>query len=87
MPTATLRRVGGSVMVAVPPDYLKHTGLGPNEVVAWEIEGNRLVMHPTTTVRPRYTLAELLAQCDRTKRRSQSDRDWTSGRAVGRELI
>ena len=49
MPTATLRRVGGSVMVAVPPDYLTQTGLGPNEVVAWEIEGNRLVMHPTTS--------------------------------------
>jgi antitoxin component of MazEF toxin-antitoxin module len=51
MPTATLRRVGGSVMVAVPRDYLTQTGLGPNGVVAWEI-GNRLVMHPTT-VRPR----------------------------------
>ncbi len=86
MSTATLRRVGGSVMVAVPPDYLTQTELGPNEVVAWEIEGNRLVMHPTT-VRPRYTLAGLLAQCDRTKRRSKSDRDWTSGGGVGRELI
>ena len=86
MPTATLRRVGGSVMVAVPPDYLARTGLGPDEVVAWEIDGNRLVMCPTT-IRPRYTLAELLAQCDRPARRPKSGRDWTAGKAVGRELI
>ena len=86
MPTATLRRVGGSVMVAVPPDYLARTGLGPDEVVAWEIDGNRLVMHPTA-VRPRYTLTELLVQCGGKQRRASSDRDWTAGRAVGRELI
>ena len=42
VPTATLRRVGGSVMVAVPPDYLARTGLGPDEVVTWEIDGNQL---------------------------------------------
>ena len=44
MPTATLRRVGGSVMVAVPPDYLARTGLGPDEVATWEIDGNQLVI-------------------------------------------
>ncbi len=86
MPTATLRRVGGSVMVALPPDYLTRTGLGPSQVIAWEIDGNHLVMRPAT-VRPRYTLAELLAQCDRKKRRAKSDRQWTAGHAVGRELI
>jgi antitoxin ChpS len=86
MPRATLRRVGGSVMVAVPPDYLTRTGLGADEVVTWEIDGNRLVMCPTT-IRPHYTLAELLAQCDRSARRTKTDRDWTTGEAVGRELI
>ena len=86
MPTATLRRVGGSVMVAVPPDYLARTGLGPDEVVTWEIDGNQLVMRPTVA-RPHYTLAELLAQCDRTKPRSRRDREWTTGVSVGRELI
>jgi antitoxin ChpS len=86
MPTANLRRVGGSVMVAVPPAYLEHTGLGPNAPVAWEIEGDRLIMRPAAT-RPRYTLAELLAQCDQRKRRPRSDADWTSGGPVGRELI
>jgi antitoxin ChpS len=86
MPTATLRRVGGSVMVAVPPDYLARTGLGPDEVVAWEIDGDRLVMHPTA-VRPRYSLAVLLAQCDGKQRRTKTDRGWITGEAVGRELI
>ena len=55
-------------------------------IVAWEIEGNCLVMRPKSA-RPRYTLAELLAQCDRTRRRDRSDRDWTDSPPVGRELI
>ena len=86
MPTATLRRVGGSVMVAVPRDYLAPTGLGPEAVVTWEIEGNGLVTPPSMP-RPPYTLAELLAQCDTSKRRSKSDDEWTTGPAVGREVV
>jgi antitoxin ChpS len=73
-------------MVAVPSEYLKRTGLGPNAPVAWEIEGDRLIMRPAS-VRPHYTLAELLAQCDRRKRRPRSDAGWTAGAPVGRELI
>ena len=73
-------------MVAVPPDYLAQAGLGPNAVVTWEIADNGLVMRPKTS-RPRYTLAELLAQCDRKKRRAKTERAWTAGGPVGRELI
>jgi len=86
MPTATLRRVGGSIMVAVPPDYLARTGLGPDRLVTWAIEGNNLVMHPDGG-RPRYTLAELLTQCDSSKPRPRSDRAWTTSGPKGRELI
>ncbi len=86
MATANFRRVGGSVMVAVPPAYLERTGLSPNASVVWEIEGDRLVMRPALA-RPRYTLAELLAQCDRRKRRPKSDAEWTASGPVGRELI
>lgn len=86
MPTATLRRVGGSVMVAVPPDYLAQAGLGPDAVVTWEIDGDRLVMQPRVS-RPRYTLAELLAQSVKSGRRDKADRDWSGGGPVGRELI
>jgi antitoxin ChpS len=73
-------------MVALPRDYLAQTGLGPEAVVIWEIEGNGLVMRPIA-VRPRYTLAELLAQCDTSKRRSKSDQKWTTSRPIGHELI
>ena len=86
MPTSTLRRVGGSVMVAVPPGYLARTGLGADKVVSWEIEGNSLIMRPQGG-RPRYTLAELLDQCDRSRPRPRSDRPWTAGGPKGRELI
>jgi antitoxin ChpS len=86
MATATLRRVGGSVMVAVPPDYLARTGLGPDKTVTWVIDGSSLVLRPAAA-RLRYTLAELLAECEKSKPRRRSDSEWTAGRAVGRELI
>jgi antitoxin ChpS len=37
--------------------------------------------------RRRYTLDELLAQCDRKARRGRKEREWLRGRRVGGELI
>jgi hypothetical protein len=40
-------------------------------------------------LRPRYTLNELLAQCDPKPkpRRTKEDREWLADKPVGRELI
>ena len=60
--SAILRKVGGSVMLAIPPALLAVTRLSAGRHIAISVEGSRLVIE--TQERPRYALDELLAQCD-----------------------
>jgi antitoxin ChpS len=85
MHTTNLRKVGGSVMLAVPPALLDILQLQPGAKVGIAVESGRLIVEPRR--RPRYTLDELLAQCDPKARRSKQERDWASGKRVGGELI
>jgi antitoxin ChpS len=83
--TAILRKVGGSVMLAIPPALLDVTKLSAGRRVAVFIEGDRLVIEPQE--RPRYSLDELLAQCDRSAPLSAADREWLESNPVGHELL
>ena len=85
MHTTNLRKVGGSVMLAVPPAILDLLRLEAGDTVALEIDGERLVVEPRN--KPHYTLAELLESSDYSPRRSRKDRDWTAGTGVGREIL
>jgi len=89
MHTTNLRKVGGSVMLAVPPALLNILQLEPGAKVGVAVESGRLIVEARP--RPRYTLAELLAQCDPKargpKQRSKRDREWLRSKPVGRELI
>ena len=85
MPVATLRKVGGSVMLTVPPAILDLLNLRPGATLDVEVDGGRVVMQPR--VRPRYTLDELLAQCDASAEPTAEDRAWTAGAAMGSELL
>ena len=85
MHTTHLRKVGGSVMLAVPRAVLGVLGLRPGAKVELAIERGRLVVEPPK--RPRYTLDELLAQCDSKTRRTKEEREWLANKPVGRELI
>jgi len=85
MHTTNLRKVGGSVMLAVPPALLDILRLRPGVQVGIAIEGGRLVVEPQQ--RPRYTLAELLAQCNPKAARSKEERDWLSGKPAGAEIL
>jgi antitoxin ChpS len=89
MHTTNLRKVGGSVMLAVPPALLDVLQLQPGARVGIAVERGRLVVEPRQ--RPRYTLNELLAQCDPKARRSKQgpkqERDWLNSKPVGGELI
>ena len=49
------------------------------------IEDGRLIVAPR--VRPRYTLDELLAQCDEDSVVSVDDRSWLDSSPVGKELL
>lgn len=82
---ARLRKVGGSVMLAIPPALLDALDLSPDEPVALTIKAGRLVVEPEP--RSRYSLDELIAQCDAKARRSADDREWVKGARAGRELL
>jgi antitoxin ChpS len=85
MHTTHLRKVGGSVMLAVPPALLDILDLQPGARVGIAIEGGRLVVEPQQ--RRRYTLDELLAQCDPKAPRPKQEREWLESKPVGREPI
>lgn len=85
MHTVQLRKVGGSVMLSVPPAILEQLGLGPGETVGMGVEAGRLIIEPAR--KPRYSLEELLAQCDPSAEPSEEDFAWAAEGPVGRELI
>jgi antitoxin ChpS len=85
MHITNLRKVGGSVMLAVPPALLDILQLQPGAKVGIAVKKGRLVVEPQP--RPRYTLDELLAKCDAKALRSKEERDWLAGRPAGGELI
>jgi antitoxin ChpS len=85
MHTTKLRKVGGSVMLAVPPALLHILHLHPGAKVGIAVESGRLIVEPQQ--RPRYNLEELLAQCNPKARRSKSEREWLDSKPVGGELI
>ena len=85
MHKTSLRKVGGSIMLAVPPALLDLLHLRPGAKVALAVRSGRLVVEPQQ--RPRYTLAELLAQCNRKARRSKEEREWLADKPTGGELI
>ena len=88
MHTTNLRKVGGSVMLAVPPALLDVLRLRPGTKVGIAIESGRLVIRPQNEgKRPSYTLDELLAQCNVKAARSRSERAWVTDKPVGGELI
>ena len=90
MHTTNLRKVGGSIMLSIPPALLDILQLQPGATVGIAIENGRIVVEAQK--RRRYTLKELLAKCDskgprpRGKTRKE-DQEWLAGKPVGGELI
>ena len=85
MHTTHLRKVGGSVMLAVPPALLDILHLRPGAKVGIAVERGRLVVKPQK--RPRYTLDELLALCNPKAKSSNEEREWLKDKPIGGELI
>jgi antitoxin ChpS len=56
-----------------------------NQKVGVSILDGRIIVEPK--VKPRYTLGELLAQCDLDEPISAEDREWLDAMPVGREEI
>ena len=85
MLTTKLRKVGGSVMMTVPPAVLDMLRLQADATVSLAVEGERLIVELPR--KPHYALDELLSQCDSSVPLPQEDRDWLDSAPIGRELL
>ena len=85
MHSTNLRKVGGSVMLAVPPALLDILNLQAGATVGIAVERGRIVVEPQR--RRRYALNELLAQCDPRARRGKAERECLDSKPVGGELV
>jgi antitoxin ChpS len=85
MHTTHLRKVGGSVMLPVPPALLKQLALTSDSIVELSIDDGFLMIRPN--VAPSYTLNELLAASDYDQPLSEETREWIDSKPIGRELL
>lgn len=81
----TLRKVGGSIMLAVPPLLLDVLRLRPGAKVGLAVERGHLIVDPHP--RPHYTLDELLAQCNPKAPRDTEEREWLDSKPADGELV
>lgn len=85
MYTTNLRKVGGSVMMVLPPAFLDLLNLKAGATVGLSVNHGRLVVEPKP--QPRFSLDDLLAQCDASAELSAEDREWLDAEPAGRELL
>lgn len=72
-------------MLAVPPALLDALDLSVGTKVDIGVEDDRIVV--CKKLKPRYTLEELLAQCEETIPIDDEDRQWLDSKPVGREIL
>ncbi len=72
-------------MFAIPKPMLDGLDLHANQQVSVSISEGRMIVEPK--VKPRYTLAELLAQCNFDQPMTEEDREWLDTPPAGREGI
>ena len=72
-------------MLAVPPVLLDLLELRSGASVDIDVDDGRLIVVPKP--QPRYSLDELLAQCDETAPDGEADLEWIEGKPFGAELL
>lgn len=84
--SARLRKVGGSVMLAIPKAMLEELDLKPDNSVGLTVKSGKIVVAPQTAGRRRHSLDKLLSEWKRPQR-TRDDNDWVTGPPAGREII
>jgi antitoxin ChpS len=82
---ARLRKVGGSVMVAIPPAVLDELKLTPDSNIELSVKAGQVIIDPKR--RPRYTLDQLIKEGRKAKNLKFKDKAWLSMPRAGREII
>lgn len=75
---------GNSMALRIPARTMKAWGVEEGQAVVLAIKAGVLVATPTQR---RYTLAELVAQCDFSQPMTSDDQAWDSTPPVGLEVI
>jgi antitoxin ChpS len=82
-----VRKVGGSLMAAVPADVVKDMGLAAGQTLAVAYDGARLILAPKAFAPKRYTLRQILASCDFSLPKTAEEMEWETAPHVGREAL
>ncbi|MCI5850381.1 MAG: antitoxin [Sutterellaceae bacterium] len=85
MYSTTLRKVGGSIMLAVPPALLETLSIGSGTKVGLTVKNGSILVKPCR--KPHYTLAELIAECDENAEPPSPDETWLNAPPVGKEIL
>ena len=82
----TVKKWGNSAAIRIPAAVLEAAHVDLDQVVDVREEAGRIIIEPVR-IRPRYTLDELVGQCDRRKRLSREEREWVDAPPAGREAL
>ena len=85
--TTTVKKAGGSLLVTVPAAVRDALHLVEGQELTVTVEGDKLVYEKRRKPRrSKYTLEELLAQCDPDAPLSEEEKAWLNAPPVGREI-
>jgi antitoxin ChpS len=86
MAVATLRTLGGSVVMTIPKAILEQARLRAGAQVEIDYRGGRLIVEPLA--KPKYSLSELLAKSSAASLApARADAAWLQDGPVGEELL
>jgi len=83
---ASIRKIGNSAGAIFPASILKKLGLTEGDAISITEDGKRIVIERINE-RPRYTLNELLAQCDAKAPVTSDMAQWENMEEVGLENL
>jgi antitoxin ChpS len=82
---SNIRKVGGSMMLAIPPAILDLLSLKQGSALQMVVENDRLIIQAIK--KPSYQLDDLLSQCNPEAPITEEDKEWLNAPSVGREII
>ncbi len=82
-----LRKVGNSTALTFPQGLLRDLGIQAGQSLTLEKIKNGVITLVVQKQKPRYTLDELLAQCDINAEQPEDLALWDAAEPVGREVI
>ena len=81
-----IRKIGNSAGVILPAAMREKLHLKVGDSIEIELGDDRITIKPCT-VKPKYCLTELLAQCDENAPYPSDLKEWDNALTVGQELL